>query len=97
MLLRNSKSKVKKTKNKRAKDNKFRKLLSLSNIHAGLYLADNVMEYSITVINCNVLIEELKHKVFKEMTDAAAPSNLIKYLFARDVLKQSLGLGLVDV
>ena len=96
MLLRNSKSKIKKTKNKRAKDNKFRKLLSLSNVHAELYLADNVMKY-ITVMNYNVLTEKLKHKVFKEIADTAVSSNLIKYLFVRDVLKQSLRLDLIDV
>ncbi|KAL8915963.1 MAG: hypothetical protein Q9208_008763 [Pyrenodesmia sp. 3 TL-2023] len=47
-----------------------------------------------TVMNCNVLPGELKHKDFKQLADHAAPQNLMGYLFAKDVLKQSMRLGL---
>ena len=45
----------------KGKGNKFKKLLKLPNVHAGLHLADNAKEYA-TVMNSNVLTGELKHK-----------------------------------
>lgn len=37
-----------------------------------------------------MLIKELKYKNFKGIIDAAAPLNLIKKKFIKDVIKQSL-------
>ena len=42
---------------------KYEKLLSLSNVHAELHLTDMAREYA-TLMNCNVLADELKHKYF---------------------------------
>ena len=51
------KSKVRKSRNI-----KFKKLLRLSNIYINLYLTNNAREY-ITIINSNILTEELKYKL----------------------------------
>ena len=72
---------------------KYIRLQALPNVHAGLHIADNVDEYS-TVMNCNVLVNELKHKTFKCLADNAAPPNLMGYLFSQDVTSQSIRLGL---
>ena len=40
---------------------KWQKLYSLPNVHAGLHIADNAREFA-TVMNCNVLAGEMKHK-----------------------------------
>jgi hypothetical protein len=37
---------------------------------------------------------ELKHKFFKGLADDASPSNLMAYLFTRDVVHQPIRLGL---
>jgi hypothetical protein len=39
---------------------KWEKLRSLSNVHVGLYLADNVREYSY-IMNTNVLSREMTY------------------------------------
>ena len=78
---------------RKGKSTKLEKLAMLPNVHAGLHLAGNVKEYA-TVMNSNVLTGELKHKTFKSWADAAAPPNLMAYLFAKDVIQQSLRLGL---
>ncbi|RDW84612.1 hypothetical protein BP6252_02202 [Coleophoma cylindrospora] len=72
---------------------KWQKLLALPNVHVGLHLADNVREYG-HVMNCNVLNGELSHAKWKAWADAAAPSNLMAYLFAKENVRQSLRLGL---
>ena len=99
------------------KQSKLVKLLKLSNVHVSLHLADGAQQYG-TVMNCNVLVKEMKYKyliiillylitfhltnhcvlsrVFKAMTDKAAPSNLMGYLFAKDVMKQSIQLELTE-
>jgi len=79
----------------------YDRILSLLNVHAGLYLVNNAQDYA-TVMNCNVLTEKLKHKYdvrmtvpsrltidrfFKTMADTAAPSNLMSYLFIKNVIK----------
>ena len=43
------------------KDDKYKKLLTLSNVHVDLHLAAMTREYE-TIMNLNVLAEELKHK-----------------------------------
>lgn len=48
-------------KGRKPKEDKFRKLLALPNVHAGLHLADMAHEYG-TVMNLSVLAGELKHK-----------------------------------
>jgi hypothetical protein len=45
----------------RDKQPKYVRLQGLPNVHAGLHIKDNIMEYA-TVMNCNVLAGELKHK-----------------------------------
>lgn len=93
---------------RRQEQNRYRRLLSLPNVHQGLHYADVVREYAI-VMNCNVLAGELKHKsviiksyvcvvlirarVFKHMADIAAPPNLMGYMFAKENVKQSMRLG----
>jgi len=74
-------------------DNNDEKLMTLPNVHVGLHLAANIWNYG-TVTNCNVLAGELKHKFFKGLADDAAPSNLMAYLFTKDVVRQSIRLGL---
>ncbi len=64
---------------------KFNKLLNLPNIYIRLYLANNIREY-IIVINSNILIGELKYKVFKGIVDIVVPLNLIGYLFIKDII-----------
>ena len=76
------------------KRSKYLRLLGLPNVHAGLHLADVTREYA-SVMNCNVLAGELHHRDFKQWADAAAPANLMGYLFAKDVFRQSVRLGLV--
>ena len=46
---------------RKSKDDKYKKLLTLPNVHAGLHLAAMTREYE-TVMNLSVLAEELKHK-----------------------------------
>ena len=72
---------------------KIEKLMTLPNVHVGLHLAANIWNYG-TVMNCNVLAGELKHKFFKGLADDAAPPNLMAYLFTKDVVRQSIRLGL---
>ena len=57
----------KNNKPRRPRGSKFKKLLKLPNVHAGLHLADNAREYA-TVMNSNVLAGELKHKYNAEPT-----------------------------
>ena len=64
---------------------KFNKLLNLPNIYIRLYLANNIREY-IIVINFNILVRELKYKVFKGIVDIVVPLNLIGYLFIKDII-----------
>jgi hypothetical protein len=52
---------TKKKKKRRNRQAKLSKLLNLPNVHAGLHLAENAREYA-TIMNCNVLAGELKHK-----------------------------------
>ena len=93
---------------RKPKADKYQKLLALPNVHAGLHLSEMAREYA-TVMNLSVLAGELKHKygtcismrsllticrIFKGMADQAAPSNLMGYLFSKDVMAQSLRLGL---
>ena len=58
---RNPRARTKVTDKRVGKGNKFKKLLNLPNVHAGLHLAENAREYA-TVMNSNVLAGELKHK-----------------------------------
>ena len=51
-----------KVKARKSRNVKFKKLLRLSNIYINLYLTNNTREY-ITIINSNILIEELKYKL----------------------------------
>ena len=55
--------KVKGKDKRKVKNNKFEKFLKLFNIHANLHFANNVKKYA-TMMNLNVLTEELKHKLF---------------------------------
>ena len=58
------KDKVKiKEKTRKPRDTKFEKFFKLFNIYAGFYLANNIKKY-ITIINLNILIKELKYKLF---------------------------------
>ena len=74
---------------------KWQKLLSLLNVHVGLYLAEFAHEYT-TIINTSVLSSEVKHKHFKIMTNQTAPLNLIEYLFIKNILQQLIRLGLTN-
>jgi hypothetical protein len=75
------------------KQPKYIRLQGLPNVHAGLHLHENAVEYG-TVMNCNVLAPEMKHKMFHRLADHASPPNLMAYLFAYDVTRQSIRLGL---
>lgn len=50
----------KKKRERKLKENKFDNLLRLLNVHADLHLVDNAREY-VTIMNVNVLAEEMKH------------------------------------
>ena len=78
---------------RRAKQPKYVRLQSLPNVHAGIHFQEVVLEYS-TVMNCNVLAGEMKHKFFHRLADTASPSNPMAYLFAHDATRQSIRLGL---
>lgn len=45
----------------RSAKTKLQKLLGLPNVHAELHIAEMARKYA-TIMNCNVLVEELKHK-----------------------------------
>ena len=77
----------------RASRSKWNKLASLPNVHTNLYLVEMARKYA-TVINASVLSKKVKHKSFKKMADNAAFPNLMGYLFAKNVLRQSMRLGL---
>ena len=47
-------------KNRKLKDDKYKKLFALFNVHADLHFVDMTREY-VTVINVNVLSYEMKH------------------------------------
>ena len=49
-----------KKRGRKYKGDKYKKLLALPNVHAGLHLADMAREYA-TVMNLNVLSYEMKH------------------------------------
>ena len=55
--------KVKGKDKRKIKNNKFEKFFKLLNIHINLYFINNVKKYA-TMMNSNVLIEELKYKLF---------------------------------
>ena len=55
--------KIKEKDKRKIKDNKFEKLFKLLNVHISFHLTNNVKKYMM-MINSNVLIEELKHKLF---------------------------------
>ena len=55
--------KIKGKNKKKVKDNKFEKFLKLFNIYISFHLINNVKKY-MTMMNLNVLIEELKYKLF---------------------------------
>ena len=57
-----SKAKIKRKgkRDRKSKEDKFVALLSLSNVHIDLHLADNAREYA-TIMNSNVLVGEMKH------------------------------------
>ena len=55
--------KIKEKDKRKIKNNKFEKLFKLFNVYADLHFINNVKEYA-TIINSNVLIEKLKHKLF---------------------------------
>jgi len=57
---------------RRAKQPKYVRLQSLPNVHAGIHFQEVVLEYS-TVMNCNVLAGEMKHKFFHRLADTASP------------------------
>jgi len=77
----------------RAPSSKYERLMVLPNVHISLHLPLSSVEYA-TVFNQNILPGEHKHILFKADADAATPPNLMAYLFSRDVLRQSLRLGL---
>ena len=62
-VVENSKNLIKTFKQKRRKfkKNKFKKLLTLSNIHINFYLVNMIREYKI-IMNLSVFIKKLKHK-----------------------------------
>ena len=45
-------------------------------------------------MNCNVLAPEMKHKMFHRLADNASSPSLMAYLFAYDVTRQLIRLGL---
>ena len=55
--------KIKEKDKKKIKNNKFEKLFKLFNVYINFYLTNNVKKYTM-IMNSNVLIEELKHKLF---------------------------------
>ena len=55
--------KIKGKDKKKIKNNKFKKFFKLFNIYINLHFINNVKKYA-TMINLNVLIKELKHKLF---------------------------------
>ena len=61
IIIKDKKVKIK--DKKKVKDNKFEKFFKFFNVYVNLYLINNVKEYMI-IMNLNVLIEKLKHKLF---------------------------------
>ena len=51
-----------KVKIRKFKNNKFEKFFKFFNIYINLYFANNTKEYTI-IINSNILIDKLKHKL----------------------------------
>lgn len=70
---------------------RWEKLRRLPNIHVGLHLADNVLEYG-HAMNGNVLVGELKHKMWKLWAHSSGSGNLMAYLWAKCNAKQSTHL-----
>lgn len=54
--------KIKEKVKKKVKNNKFEKLFKLFNIYTNFHFTNNVKKY-MTIMNSNVLIEELKYKL----------------------------------
>ena len=52
-----------KIKTKKPRNNKFKFFFRLFNIYTNLYFADNMRKYT-TIMNSNILIKKLKHKLF---------------------------------
>ena len=57
-----NKNKIK-IKIKKSRNNKFEKLLKFFNIYTNLHFANNAKKYA-TIMNSNILIKELKYKLF---------------------------------
>ena len=49
-----------KKRNRKYKENKYKKFLALFNVHVGLHLTDMTRKYVI-MMNLNVLLYEMKH------------------------------------
>ena len=62
IIIKDKKKKVKGKNKKKVKNNKFEKLFKLLNVYVNLYFINNIKEYA-TIMNLNVLIEKLKHKL----------------------------------
>ena len=62
IIIKNKKKKVKGKGKKKVKNNKFEKLFKLFNVYINFYFINNVKEYAM-IMNSNILIEELKHKL----------------------------------
>ena len=50
---------------RRGKQPKYLRLQGLPNVHAGMHIKDNILEYA-TVMNCSVLAGELKHRYVED-------------------------------
>ena len=62
IIIKNKKVKGK-DKRKFVKGNKFEKFFKFFNVHINLHFANNVKKY-VMMMNSNIMIEELKHKLF---------------------------------
>ncbi|OJJ85302.1 uncharacterized protein ASPGLDRAFT_1440278 [Aspergillus glaucus CBS 516.65] len=69
------------------------KYTRLPNVHVALHFAEFAAEYG-SIMSCNVLCGECKHKIWKQWADHAAPKHLMAYLFKHDCVHQTLQLAL---
>lgn len=82
-----SKKKIKKKKKKKV--NLFVLLTRRFNIHQDLHFEDIIYEYA-TLVNCNIFIEENKHKFFKDIVARTNFINVKETLLIRENVQQTM-------
>ena len=77
-------------------NNVYKCLLKFLNLYTSLHIAKDADKFSI-VIYLSVIAFKLKYKPFKQAVNYILPLNLMRYLFTKDYIKQSLHLNLADL